>query len=179
MIENRHKLILLLTVVLMTGFIATTFVSYQASKMSIRDAIIDTELPLTADNIYSEIQKDLIRPIFVSSMMATNTFLRDWVLEGEESTEKISNYLEDVQQKYGAFVSFFVSEASKRYYYGKGELKKISPDEPRDAWYYRVRDMQQPYEINVDKDLAHADALTIFVNYRVLDYNNRYIGATG
>src|SRR5690606_4814123 len=109
MIENRHKLILLLTVVLMTGFLATSFVSYQASKLSIRDAIIDSELPLTTDNIYSEIQKDLIRPIFISSMMASNTFLRDWVLEGEKSPEKISNYLKDVQQTYGAFVSFFVS----------------------------------------------------------------------
>ena len=179
MLENRHKLILLLTFVLAAGFLGTSFVSYQASKVSIRDAIIDTELPLTADNIYSEIQKDLIRPVFISSMMASNTFLRDWVLEGEKDTERISHYLEDVRQKYGAFASFFVSESTKRYYYGKGELKKISPDEPRDIWYYRVRELQQPYEINVDKDLAHADALTIFVNYRVLDYNNRYIGATG
>ncbi len=179
MIESRHKLILLLTAVLATGFLATSFVSYQASKLSIRNAIIDSELPLTTDNIYSEIQKDLIRPIFISSMMASNTFLRDWVLEGEKNPEKISNYLQDIQQKYGAFASFFVSEETKSYYVGEGQLKKIKPDEPRDIWYYRVREMHQPYEINVDKDLAHADALTIFVNYRVLDYNNRYIGATG
>jgi diguanylate cyclase (GGDEF)-like protein len=179
MIASRYKLLLLLTIVLATAFMATSFVSYKASKMSIRGAIIDSELPLTADNIYSELQKDLIRPVFISSMMASNTFLRDWVLEGEKNTEKISNYLQDVQQKYGAFASFFVSEETKSYYYGQGQLKIIKPDEPRDIWYYRVREMQQPYEINVDKDLAHADALTIFVNYRVLDYDNRYIGATG
>lgn len=37
---------------------------------AIRESIVASELPLTSDNIYSEIQKDLIRPIFVSSMMA-------------------------------------------------------------------------------------------------------------
>jgi len=42
-----------------------------------------------------------------------------------------------------------------------------------------VRQIDQPYELNVDKDLAHADALTIFVNYRVYDFANQYLGATG
>lgn len=39
--------------------------------------------------------------------------------------------------------------------------------------------MSAPYEINVDPDLANKDAMTIFINYRVLDYNKRYIGVTG
>ncbi|HEY0267968.1 MAG TPA: sensor domain-containing diguanylate cyclase [Methyloradius sp.] len=112
-------------------------------------------------------------------MMASDTFLRDWVIEGEQGVDKISKYLQQVQTTYGAFVSFLVTERTHNYYYGQGILKQVKPDEPRDVWYFRVRDLTQPYEINVDKDLAHHDELTIFVNYRVLDYSNRFIGTVG
>jgi hypothetical protein len=54
-------------------------------------------------------------------------------------------------------------------------IKKVSPTEPRDM----VRDVKDDYEINVDPDLANKDAMTIFINYRVFDYNHNYIGATG
>ena len=39
--------------------------------------------------------------------------------------------------------------------------------------------MADPYEINVDPDLANKDNLTFFINYKVYDYNNRFIGAAG
>ncbi|ERI53092.1 hypothetical protein N878_00530 [Pseudomonas sp. EGD-AK9] len=62
------------------GFLATSLASYYASRASIRHNIVNTELPLTSDNIYSEIQKDLIRPTQIASMMSHDTFLRDWAL---------------------------------------------------------------------------------------------------
>jgi diguanylate cyclase (GGDEF)-like protein len=58
-------------------------------------------------------------------------------------------------------------------------LKQVKTTEPRDAWYFRVRDMKDPYEINVDPDLANKDNLTFFINYKVYDYNSRFIGAAG
>jgi diguanylate cyclase (GGDEF)-like protein len=176
---NRPKVLIILAIVLVVGFVTTSFFSYHVSKQAIHKTIVDNELPLTADNIYSEIQKDLVRPVFISSMMASDTFLRDWVIEGEQGIDKISKYLQQVQTTYGAFVSFLVTERTHNYYYGEGILKQVKQDEPRDAWYFRVRDLRQPYEINVDKDLAHHDELTIFVNYRVLDYSNRFIGTVG
>jgi diguanylate cyclase (GGDEF)-like protein len=111
--------------------------------------------------------------------MANDTFLRDWVLQGEKDVTEMSRYLREVKERYGAFSSFFVSEKSAIYYTGEGVFKRVSPKEPRDAWYYRVRDMKEDYEINVDPDLANKDALTIFINYRVYDFGGRYIGATG
>ncbi|MDZ4097764.1 MAG: GGDEF domain-containing protein, partial [Methylophilaceae bacterium] len=69
-IDSKRKVIFLLWILLCVGFFATSIASYYVSKHSIRDSIVTSELPLTADNIYSEIQKDLIRPIFISSMMA-------------------------------------------------------------------------------------------------------------
>ena len=47
---------------------------YRTSKQSIQEAIIINELPLTGESIYAEIQKDLVKSINISAMMASNTF---------------------------------------------------------------------------------------------------------
>lgn len=177
--HTQASLVLLLLFLLGSGFLTTSLLSYYASRDSIRDSIINTELPLTSDTVYSEIQKDLVRPILISSMMARDTFLRDWVLAGEQDTAQMTRYLREVQEHYGAFTSFFVSDRSSTYYQSKGVLKRVKPDEPRDVWYYRVRMQPEPYEINVDVDMANADRLTIFINYKVVDYDGNFIGATG
>lgn len=169
----------LLGLLLVLGFFATTLSSYYVSKAAILEAIIDRELPLASSNIYSEIQKDLVRPVLISSTMAHDTFLRDWVLDGEQDVSRMARYLREVKERYNAFSSFFVSERTGNYYYGDGLLKRVNREEPRDAWYWRVQDMQDAYEINVDPDLANQDALTIFINYKVFDFDGRYIGATG
>lgn len=176
---SQRSLVLSLIALLGAGFLATSFLSYYASRASIRDNIINTELPLTSDTVYSEIQKDLVRPILISSMMSRDTFMRDWVVNGEQDPEKMTRYLNEVMTHYGAYTAFFVSNSSLTYYHAKGVLKQVKVTEPRDAWYFRVRDMTDPYEINVDPDLANKDNLTFFINYKVYDYHNRFIGAAG
>ena len=113
--HTQASLVLLLLFLLGSGFLTTSLLSYYASRDSIRDSIINTELPLTSDTVYSEIQKDLVRPILISSMMARDTFLRDWVLAGEQDTAQMTRYLREVQEHYGAFTSFFVSDKSSRH----------------------------------------------------------------
>ncbi|MNF52860.1 Response regulator PleD [compost metagenome] len=176
---SQRPLVLLLLVLLGCGFLATSLVSYYAALDSIRDNIVNTELPLTSDNVYSEIQKDLVTPVLISSMMARDTFVRDWVMSGEQDVAQMTRYLREVQEHYGAVTSFFVSDKTHTYYQAKGVLKRVDPQEPRDSWYFRVRDMQEPYEINVDIDMANQDRLTVFINYQVFDYDKRFIGATG
>lgn len=177
--HSQTSLALLLLLLLGSGFLTTSLVSYYASRDSIRHSIINTELPLTSDNVYSEIQKDLVRPVLISSMMARDTFVRDWVMAGEQNIEQMTRYLNEVMSHYGAFTAFFISESSHTYYQAKGVLKQVREDEPRDLWYFRVRDMQAPYEINVDLDMANQDRLTFFINYKVFDYAGRFIGVTG
>ncbi len=179
MLNDKRKLIITLSLLLIAGFAATSLINYYVSKAAIRESIVASELPLTSDNIYSEIQKDLIRPIVISSMMASDTFLRDWVLAGEQNVEKMTRFLREIKTRYGVFTTFFISEKTRIYYQTEGVLKRVRGADARDAWYFRVRDMKPPYETNVDPDLANKDALTIFINYRVFDYDGRYIGATG
>lgn len=173
------RLVPILAVLLVTGFLITSLASFFVSRESLRSEIALNELPLTSDNIYSEIQRDLLRPVFISSVMATDTFLRDWVLAGEDGTDKITRYLLEIKNKYNTFTSFFVSEATKTYYHASGVLKQVSEEDERDNWYFRVKALGEDYEINVDPDKANKDAMTIFINYRVYDYDSNYIGVTG
>ena len=177
--KAQITLLSLLSILLLGGFLATSLVSYFASRDSIRHNIVNTELPLTSDNIYSEIQKDLIRPTQIASMMSRDTFLRDWALAGEQNAEPMTRYLREIQDHYGTFTSFFISEKTRTYYQAKGVLKQVREDEPRDAWYFRVRGMAEPYEISVDPDMANADRLTFFINFKVFDYQERFIGVAG
>ncbi len=176
---RRHRLLPLLSSVLVVGFLTTSLASFFVSRASLQSRITEGELPLTSDNIFSEIQRDLLRPIFISSMMAGDTFLRDWILDGERDPTRITKYLKEIQARYATFTSFFVSERTRIYYTADGILKAVDAGEARDAWYFRLRDLAAAYEINVDPDMAHRDAMTIFINYKVTDDHGRTIGATG
>jgi diguanylate cyclase (GGDEF)-like protein len=176
---EKYRLLGWLSVVLTIGFLATSAASYIVSRDAIRDGIEEQALPLTGDNIYSEIQKDLLRPVFISSLMAYDTFLRDWILGGEADDASIARYLAEIKQKYGTVTSFLVSERTRRYYHGGGVLKSVKENEPLDKWFFRVRGMTRAYETNVDPDLANRNMLTVFINHRVLDYDGNFIGATG
>ena len=178
-IGRRRRLIALLTLLLAGGFLAISLLSYHTSRQVIHDSIVTSQLPLTSDNIYSEIQKDLIRPILISSLMAGDTFVRDWVVRGEKDGDEMRRYLKEIMQRHGAFTSFFVSDATRNYYHADGLLKQVRESEARDRWFFRVREMKEPYEINLDPDIANKDALTIFINYRVYDFEGRFIAATG
>ncbi len=178
-LPEKYRLLTWISLLLVAGFLTTSIASYIVSRDTIRQRVVEQALPLTSDNIYSEIQKDILRPVFISSLMASDTFLRDWMINGEKDTDQIARYLKQVKEKYNTISSFLVSEGTRRYYYADGLLKTVAEKEPRDAWYYRVRDMKTDYETNVDIDMANRDAMTIFINHRVFDYDGNFIGATG
>jgi signal transduction histidine kinase len=172
-------LILIVGSILITGFLITIGLGYQVSKNSLRAALIDEELPLTSNNIYSEIQRDLLQPILVSSTMSNDTFVKDWLLGGEHDVAKITRYLDEIRLKYDLFTSFLVSEKSRNYYHFKGLTQVVSDKDPKDSWYFRVRDMAGVYELNVDANEEQNDTRTIFINHKIIGPDNKYLGAIG
>ena len=179
MFKQKKRLISFISIFLIMGALLTSVGSYLISITSLKEQITNNELPLTSETIYSEIQRDLLRPIFISSLMASNTFLRDWAKNKEQDPDAIKRYLKEIQDRYNTFSTFFVLEKNHNYYHPDGLVKQVKSDDPRDSWYFRVRDMTEEFEINLDIDLSNNDALTVFINYRVYDYNNNFIGATG
>jgi len=179
MIRSKGVIATILTLLLVSGFLATTLIGYFAAHDSLSRQIAEDALPLTSDNIYSEIQRDLLTPILISSLMATDTFVRDWAIGGEANVESISRYLEEIQDKYQTITAYFVSEATRNYYHAKGIIKVVDPGDPADEWYFRSMRMKEPFEINIDRDTADPSRVNIFVNYQVRNYQNKLLGVIG
>jgi diguanylate cyclase (GGDEF)-like protein len=175
----KSRLILVLSVILVVAFLSTSFINFHVSRESVREELVTSALPLTRDTIYSEIHQKLMRPIYISSLMANDAFLKDWVKGGEQGQEIITRYLLDISVKYGYFTTFFVSAQTMNYYHYNGVQKKVSRQAPHDKWYYDFVDSGLEYELNVDTNEAAAYTLTIFINYRVVDSKGELLGVTG
>lgn len=176
---DRFKLLSIVAALLTLGFLTTNIVSFAVSRSVLKRTMLRNELPLTGANIYSEIQGDLVRPIFVSSLMSHDTFVRDWLLAGERDPVRITRYLDEIREKYGVFTAFLISERSHTYYHFSGPARVVSETDAADAWYVRARAMTAPYEINIDPNEEQSDAPTIFVNYKIFDYDGKFLGVTG
>jgi hypothetical protein len=133
---KKYGLLVWLSLFLIAGFVFTTVAGYIVSRDTIQQGISEQTLPITGDNVYSEIQKDILRPVFVSSQMAHDTFVRDWIINGEEEQERITKYLKEIKLKNKAISSFLISDKSRNYYHADGLLKQIKEGEPRDTWFF-------------------------------------------
>ena len=173
------RIIPLIGVVLAVGFLITNTVSYIIAATAMRQSIVETELPLTGSNIYSEIQTDLVRPILVSSLMANDTFVQDWLHTGETDLTAITRYLKKIQKQYNAFTAFLISRDTQAYYHFSAPPRHVKRDDPADSWFFRSIDASAPYEVNVDINKQQDDAVTVFINYRVLDHDGKMIALTG
>ncbi|MGE4506325.1 MAG: diguanylate cyclase [Desulfovibrionaceae bacterium] len=178
-IQVKSKLVFALSVILVVSFVATSLINYQVSTESIRQELLNSSLPLTSENIYSEIHTDLLKPINVSSLMANDTFVINWIESGERETNRITSYLGQIRLKYGFFASFLVSSRTGNYYHPGGILKQVGPDDDHDTWYYEFLGTGLEYDLDVDTNQAADNKLTIFINFRVLNKNGETIGVTG
>lgn len=170
---KQQTLLPVLALIIGLGFAVSSLASYYMSREAIRQGIIGTELPLTADVITGEIQKDLVRLVQVSSAMAQEPFVLDWLDQGEPNATLITRYLQAIQQRYNTSTAFFASQASQTYY-TEESTQPLDPQDPADRWFYRFEQSGTAWEIVVD-----VKRLTMFINYRVTSPAGRFRGVAG
>lgn len=177
--RKQRQLTWLIAAILLLGTAANLLINYSSSRNKVRQNIIEQGLPLTGDNIYSEISKDVVRPILVSSLMAHDTFVRDWIVAGEQSPTPIARYLSEIRNRYQTSASFVISRATLNYYAPAGIVRKVQPDQATDRWFAEALASPDDYELNIDNDQQNGNKLTAFVNYKAYDYNKRVIAIVG
>jgi diguanylate cyclase (GGDEF)-like protein len=175
----KTKVVIIIAGLLLGVSITGSIINYMKNVRDTQEQLQHTSLPLSVDNIYTEIQQRMIEPLLVSSLMSNDTFLRDWIMEGETDMNGITRYLTEIQQKYDIFTTFLVSDKTKNYYHPRGFIDVINKENSADAWYFNFKNKAEPYEINLDHNANLGDFLVMFINYKVMDYSNQMIGVTG
>ncbi|QOP40719.1 sensor domain-containing diguanylate cyclase [Sulfurimonas marina] len=176
---NSFKILFVVSGLLLVLSISLTLINYAISLNSVQKDLATRSLPLSVDNIYTEIQTHIIEPSLISSMMATDTFVKDWLRNEENNTEKIRSYLETIRNKYGLFVTFLVSERTQNYYTHKGFLEKLDQNKTDNRWYFEFKDSAEEHEINLDYNENIDNSLMMFINYKIYDSKYHFLGATG
>lgn len=177
--KNNFYIVITVSALMIVLSISISLINFMVSLHSTETDLKTRSLPLTVDNIYTEIQKHIIEPNLVASMMAHDTFLKDWLINDEKNRDKIIRYLETIKNKYGMFVAFLVSEKTQSYYTQNGFLEHLSNANPDNAWYFNFKKLQGDNEINLDFNNNLDNSLIMFINHKIYDNDYHFVGATG
>ena len=177
--KSKYKIVTIISFLLLTLSVGSSLLNYKISMDAAQNQLKTKSLPLSVDNIYTEIQKHIIEPFLVASMMANDTFVKDWIVQGENNVQKIQKYLDSIKNKYGMLATFLVSQKTKNYYTHNGVIKQVDKQDSTNKWYYEFKNSPNNHEINLDLNKHLSDTLIMFINFKMLDENFNYLGATG
>lgn len=177
--NSKYKIVVIIGILLVVLSISITTINYLVSLNNTQQQLKNQALPLSLDNIYTEIQKHIIEPYLVSSMMAHDTFVQDWILNDEKNHEKIEEYLNVIKNKYQMFTTYLVSNKTKNYYTQDGFIETISKDNPANSWYFNFKQKSENHEINLDFNKNLSNSLIMFINYKIIDNKYSFLGTTG
>lgn len=177
--KSKYKVLIQISLLLTIVALATSFFNYNTSLKTSERQLKTISLPLSLDNIYTEIQKNIVEPYLISSMMAHDTFVQDWLKTSEQNMDKIVEYLSSVKNQYSMFNAFLVSDSTKKYYTQNGLIEEISIKNSQNKWYYDFISDQDMHEMNIDSNANLSNSLMMFINYKILDTKFKLIGVTG
>ncbi|WP_321777336.1 sensor domain-containing diguanylate cyclase [Sulfurimonas sp.] len=177
--KSKYKIIYIIAFLLLFLSISLSVVNYVVSLKSTQDQLENSSLPLSTDNIYSEIQTHLIKPTLIASMMAQDTFVIDWLKSQEEDEEKIKSFLESIKNKYNMSTVFLASQSTQNYYLSRGFIEKMNRKNRTNNWYYEFKDEAASYEVNIDFNENINNSMFMFINYKIFDKKFHMLGVTG
>lgn len=177
---------LLVSVILLIGFMLTAFFSHRANyRVSLNN--IEQVSSLTMDGIYYQISSMLTKPVNIALTMAQDRLLVNHLmleqqhLDDADYVQTIQNYLAAYHEKYHFNSVFLVSTATGRYYNFDGIDRTLTRDNPENAWYYSFLDSKREYSLNVDNDevAGAGNEIAVFVNCRIADSEGNTVGVVG
>ncbi|WP_111497054.1 methyl-accepting chemotaxis protein [Marinobacter bohaiensis] len=139
--------------------------------------LLDTALPASVESIARSVERDLQSPLTASEMIADNSYLKDWMANGEPTGElgPVRRFLESVRQRQNAVSAHFVSVATEKYYTQDGVARVIQPGQ--DDWFYGFLDSGRDRALALDVDKTTGRPM-LFINVRMED-RGRAVAVTG
>ncbi len=160
----KIKLMLSVTAIIVVMMIISGVINNNISFNIIYNRIISNEAPASVSYIAETFEKSISNAINISKLIADNPFFHSWIKNGEGADTKKDaiGFLEEVKKHNMDYV-FMVSAKSNTYYTEKGVFKIISPDVPRDSWFYTTIKANQKTTIHIER-AEKTNNLMAFIN---------------
>ncbi|SEI52210.1 methyl-accepting chemotaxis protein [Allopseudospirillum japonicum] len=167
----RTRLFINVSLLLLVIFGLSLLMQHQLTTTHSRERVQNQDLPQVLALLSTQIQTELTGPIALSQQLAENSFIHQWLQDGspQDQLAKIQAHLQQVQQITGANLVFMATGTDQTYYhYSNGTLqhRRLSAQNPDDAWYYRFSQQAEAFELNLDTNHFEGDQLKLFINYR-------------
>ncbi len=169
-------------------FICVAFFVAQISELSFYKEMAAkqarNDVRLTALDIDSNITSFVSEQIVITQMMSNDAFIRQWCREETGETTgphvyQLYSYLSEYKNKYGYDCVFFVSDATRNFYYDGGFHKTLDPDGTYDSWYQGFLGRHLQFDTQIDTDELNNDRISLFVNGLVQDKGFKTLGVIG
>ncbi|MBE9835670.1 methyl-accepting chemotaxis protein, partial [Campylobacter concisus] len=164
----RIKISVILTAVIVLLLIGVSLISYNIARNLYTEKVVKDELPLAVSNVAGEIGYAIDKIINISYQMTKNDYLLKWIDEGEpkDGLATLFNYNTDLMKAFNLSTAMFVSDKTLNYYTNDKILKQLSKDNPRDSWYFDVKNGKEVNSLNIQVSEA-TGSLTLYVNSKV------------
>jgi hypothetical protein len=98
--DSNIKIVAAISLLLIFLSISISLINFSVSLDAKQKELKTRSLPLSVDNISTEIQRNIIQPNLISSIMAHDTFVQHWLLHDEGDTTKnqklLGNHSEEI-----------------------------------------------------------------------------------
>ncbi len=178
-LNSKYKVVIIIGSLLALLSVSILGVNYVAVMNNAKNQITKQSLPLSLDNMYSKVQKRIVEPYLISSMMAKDVFLHNWMREGEEDKERIYDFLKSIKQNDNVFSAFLASDASGKYYTDEGAQEDLVKENPEAKWYFDFKNREKKHIINVNYAEKKLNTIMMYINYKIFDNKDRYLGVAG
>ncbi|MGJ8693018.1 MAG: methyl-accepting chemotaxis protein [Thalassotalea sp.] len=168
---------LVLAIVLPLGI--STILFSETIKSNADEKLATSELPTALREVRNAIELELSVPINTSRTIAHNTFVENWLKNGEPENQRqdFIEYLARIKKDNNAITSFIVSKNTNNYYTNKGISRQIEQQD--DQWFYKFLNSNKDFELSLDIDKALGKA-AVFINYAIeVDGVRTAIGGVG
>lgn len=177
-------------ILVLLGFAAVAVPAYAAFNWIVASTVVQLGTLFAEKQILYDRYRGLealMREVSLAETLAGSQSIRDWA--NDEGNEELKRRgiaeLEHFRQSFADRSYFFVIGASGDYYFndasnayaGDQFRYRVSPDNPRDAWYYSTVALGEGCHLNVDND-ANLRVTKVWINC-VIREGRRVLGILG
>ena len=177
-------------ILVLLGFAAVAVPAYAAFNWIVASTVVQLGTLFAEKQVLYDRHRGLealMREVSLAEALAGSQSIRDWA--NDESNEALKRRgiaeLEHFRQSFADKSYFFVIGASGNYYFndaanayaGSQFRYTVSPDNPRDAWYYATVQLGEGCHLNVDND-ANLRVTKVWMNC-VIREGRRVLGILG